>query len=263
MDPTSLQPVPFEERYERRNQLWLDGPHGGWVAFDRLLHREVILNVPYRSKDNERFVDTAQLRARLRHPNLIPIYEFGLTYEGEPFFTEPHLQTVDLGQFDQGDGTLLKRGRFLIQVCQALEFLHGNELLHLDLNPGNVLITQPFEEVFLVRGHPSLPAAQPAARIDTVSDALGGTPAYMAPEQADPARFGRVTAATDIYGLGGILYYILYADPPNQAASTSGRRSSHSDTSNRSCVSNTPHAVGTLGYRVSVRPQARSSSANT
>ena len=67
MDLTSLRPVPFEERYEASRQLWLDGPHGGWLAIDGVLRREGILNTPYWPDDNLRFASVAQLRARPPH----------------------------------------------------------------------------------------------------------------------------------------------------------------------------------------------------
>ena len=82
-------------------------------------------------------------------------------------------------------------------------------------------VTKPFEEVFLVRGHPSLPPAQIASEKGNVFDALVGTPAYLAPEQADPDRFGPATTRTDVYGLGGILYHVVFGDAPNQGHSTS------------------------------------------
>lgn len=220
-DPTSLRPVPFEERYETRQQLWLDGPHCGCLAFDRVLGREVVLNIPYGLDDNQRFIAAAQLRARLRHANLIPLFDFGVTPEGKPYFTEPHLPTVDLREFlcDCTDRTLWKLARLLLQVCDAVRFVHANNLLHLDLKPGNVLVTRPFEEVFLVLGHPSAPAAIMASQDDSLSGVVVGTLGYMASEQADPDRYGHATAQTDIYGLGGILYFILYGEAPNQSHS--------------------------------------------
>ena len=98
--------------------------------------------------------------------------------------------------------------------------MHASGFEHLDLKPGNILIAQPSEEVFVVRGHPSLPPVRsclgrPWSREGPDGDSIG-TPAYMAPEQAADGQLGTVTALADVYGLGGILYWLLYGDPPNQ-----------------------------------------------
>lgn len=213
----------FEDRYEPRHPLWLDGPHGGWLAFDCVLERDVVLNIPYRRDDNQRFISSAKLRARLRHANLIPLLDLNVTREGNPYFTDPYLESFDLRERLRGDieGTLWKHTRILLQVCDAVRFVHANDLLHLDLKPGNVLVTRSFQEVFLVRGHSSLPAASVSSEDDNLSGVTIGTPAYMAPEQVDPVHFGRATAETDVYGLGGILFFMLYGEAPNQGHSPS------------------------------------------
>ncbi|MFO0905978.1 MAG: serine/threonine-protein kinase [Pirellulales bacterium] len=212
----------FEERYETRQQLWLDGPHGGWLAFDRVLGRDVVLNIPYCPEDNRRFIRTAQFRARLRHANLIPLLDFNVTRAGQPYFTDPHLEALDLRESLRAgaDGTLWDQCRILLQVCDAVRYVHANDLLHLDLQPRNVLVTRSFQEVFLIRIHSSLPAADIRSEEDSQSAVIIGNPAYMAPEQLDPARSGRATAETDVYGLGGILYFMLYGTAPNQGHAT-------------------------------------------
>jgi serine/threonine protein kinase len=221
-DTVSLLPAPFEDRYKILKQLWLDGPHGGWLTFDRILGREVVLNMPYRPDDNRRFIAAAQLRARLRHTNLIPLFDFGITPEGKPFFTEPHLPILFLDEFltDGSNHTLWKLARLYLQVCEAVRFIHASDLLHLNLTPSKVLVVQPFEEVFLVRGHPSLPAAVMAAENNYLVGVAAGTPGYMASEQLEPNRYGPATVQTDVYGLGGILYFILYGKAPTTCKGT-------------------------------------------
>ena len=102
-DPTAPAPVPFEQRYELLDQLWLDGPAmGGWLGLDRLLGREVVVTIPYRPADNQRFLQVARLRARLRwHANLVPLYDLGATTVGKPFATEPYFKTSDLRELQR------------------------------------------------------------------------------------------------------------------------------------------------------------------
>lgn len=215
--------VDFEERYEIGRQLWLDGPHGGWLALDRLLGREVVLNRPYGRDDHPWFVHMAQIRAQIRHANLIPLYDLGATKDGRPFFTEPDIKAADIrrlqreGEGKAADVMLPRLVSYLLDVGKALAFLHASGFLHLELHPGNVLVAPESQEVFLVRGHPSLP---PVTTEGDGGDAGPngvriGVPAYMAPEQLDPHRLGAPDHLTDVYGLGGILFEILYDNPPN------------------------------------------------
>jgi hypothetical protein len=84
-----------------REQLWLDGPHAGWLAFDRRLGREVVFHTPYRPADDQRFLQAARIRSRLRHANLMSLYEVDATEGGRPFFTEPYIEATDLGQLQR------------------------------------------------------------------------------------------------------------------------------------------------------------------
>jgi serine/threonine-protein kinase len=215
----SFQPISFEDRYQIGRRLWYDGPHSGCIAFDRLMQREVILNIPYRPEDNERFLSDVQFRARFRHSNLMPIYDFNFTSDDKPYFTAPYIPTVNLKELDctQTDSTLPKQIGFLIQSCEALNYLHASNLLHLCLSPREVLISKPHQEVFLEVNLPMMLAAESTHRDPGAPRTLYRTLAYMAPEQIDPDRFGLGSVQSDVYGLGGILYFILYGYSPNMA----------------------------------------------
>lgn len=215
-------PVPFEQRYDLCNQLWLDGPHSGWLALDRISGREVIVNRPYRP-DDQWFLQVGLLRARLRHANLIPVYDLGSTEDGTPFFTEPHFGYTDIQRSlhdredPSTDVTLVRLISYLLDACKAVAFIHGSGFLHLDLRPGNVLVTPQFQEVFVVNGHPALPPVsfESWGAIGELKGAVVGVPAYLAPERVEPERLGVPDTLTDVYGLGGILFEILYDHPPN------------------------------------------------
>src|SRR5262245_49588083 len=184
-------PVPFEQRYDLRNQLWLDGPHGGWLALDRTLGREVVVNLPYRPDDDQWFLQMAQLRARLRHANLVPLYDLGATKDGKPFFTEPYIKATDIrrlqldGEDKPGGVTLPRLVSYLLDVCKAIAFIHANGYVHLELHPGNVLVVPESQEIFVVGGHPSLPPVRVVREGTGPRGTICGVPAYMAPEQVD------------------------------------------------------------------------------
>jgi serine/threonine protein kinase len=197
---------------------------------DRLLGRDVVVHIPYRSADDEPFLQLARLRARLRHANLVPIYDLGSTSEGKPLFTEPYFHSTDLRQLqhDPSDkttvGTLVRLVSHLVDACKALSFLHANGFLHLDMRPGSVLVAPQFQEVFVVGGrYCPFPVRGTEKAADAGSQGtMLGAPVYIAPEQLDPERLGVPDVRTDVYGLGGILFEILYDSPPMGKAASFG-----------------------------------------
>jgi len=201
-------PVLFEQRYELREQLWLDGPHGGWLATDRLLGREVVVHRPYRPEDDRAFRDAANARARVRHAALVPVYDVGTRNDGGPFFTEPYIRTADLSSVlrdsDVAGATSLARlVGYLMAVSSAVAYLQGRGHAGLELHPGRVLVAPETGEAFLWWWYPGCPVFWPVA--------------YMPPEHARPGQAGKSDARADVYALGGMLFECLYDRPPNGA----------------------------------------------
>jgi serine/threonine-protein kinase len=165
----------------------------------------------------------AESAARLSHPHLVPVYEVG-EFDGQPFFSMKFIEGTTLAR-RLADGPLPPReaAQLLAPVCRAVAEAHAHGLLHRDLKPSNILIDaegRPYVSDFglVKRVVPKDSAEVEAAASLTQSGAILGTPAYMAPEQA-VGRRGEVTAATDVYALGAILYAMLTGRPPFQAAS--------------------------------------------
>ena len=165
----------------------------------------------------------AESAARLSHPHIVPVYEVG-EFDGQPFFSMKFIEGTTLAR-RLAEGPLPPReaAQLLAPVCRAVAEAHRHGLLHRDLKPSNILIDEegrPYVSDFglVKRVVPKDSAEHDATASLTQSGAILGTPAYMAPEQA-VGRRGEVTAATDVYALGAILYAMLTGRPPFQAAS--------------------------------------------
>lgn len=167
----------------------------------------------------QRFRLEAQASARLEHPNIVPIYDFG-EHEGWHFFSLKLIEGDNLAhQLRVGHWPALeiagqqRIARLLRTVAEAVHFAHQRGILHRDLKPTNILIDR--------EGTPYLTDFGLAKLIEETSDltrtsAVLGTPAYMAPEQA-AGRTEDVTVAADVYSLGAVLYELLAGQPPHQA----------------------------------------------
>ncbi|MCP4373377.1 MAG: serine/threonine protein kinase, partial [Deltaproteobacteria bacterium] len=163
----------------------------------------------------QRFRQEAQQAAGLHHPNLVTVYDFGEA-EGQLFLamrliTGPSLATL---LAEQTQMPLTQALPLLSQLAQALDYLHSRPLVHRDLKPANILLEgeQPPRQVTLT-DFGLVRSLENSAQL-TQSGATLGTPAYMAPEQADPVRWGEITHLTDVYALGIILYQMLLGRPP-------------------------------------------------
>src|SRR5213076_1391636 len=158
-----------------------------------------------------RFRREAQAAAGLDHPNILPIYEVGENEEGIPFFS---MKFASGGSLLEAAPALRSAPRravaLLAKVARAVQYAHGQGILHRDLKPGNILLDG--------HGEPLVSDFGLAKWLDTTSNltqtlTIFGTPGYIAPEQANgPA--AKLTSAADIYSLGAILFSLLTGRPP-------------------------------------------------
>ncbi|HEX3449576.1 MAG TPA: serine/threonine-protein kinase, partial [Isosphaeraceae bacterium] len=160
--------------------------------------------------DLRRFQNEAEAVAMLDHPRIVPILEVGQYHEQRYFSMKliggPSLDRM-IGQFTTDPKTA---ARLVRTVAEAVHHAHQRGILHRDLKPGNVILDDC--------GEPHVTDFGLAKRVQADSElthtgAILGTPAYMAPEQASGKR-GMVTTATDVYGLGAILYALLTGRAP-------------------------------------------------
>jgi protein kinase-like protein/response regulator receiver domain-containing protein len=186
---------------------------GGLVfrATDRTLERPVALKVIAPEKADSptyraRFERECRLAASLHHPNVVEIFHAGEA-DGLLYLTMRYVDGTDLGKLLDGGARLepARAASILSQVAGALEEAHGFGLVHRDVKPENVLITQRAgrEHAFLTDfGITKRADEQPLTRTGV---ALGSAD-YMAPEQAHG---GEVDARADVYSLGCVLYRML------------------------------------------------------
>ncbi|MEY2539624.1 MAG: eukaryotic-like serine/threonine-protein kinase [Verrucomicrobiota bacterium] len=158
-----------------------------------------------------RFRREAEAVASLDHPNILPIYEVGESEEGLPFFS---MKFATGGSLQQVGSALRAEPRQSVQlmakVARAVEYAHGQGILHRDLKPGNVLLDG--------RGEPLVSDFGLAKWLDANSDLTRslttfGTPGYIAPEQSEGAA-ADLTPAADVYSLGALLFDLLTGRAP-------------------------------------------------
>jgi serine/threonine protein kinase/WD40 repeat protein len=184
------------------------------VGLDRLVALKVVLaGAGAGPEDLARFRREAEAVARLRHPNVVEIYQVGET-GGLPYFAMELCGGGSLAQQLAGGPLAPRRAAELVEtLARAVQAAHEAGVVHRDLKPANVLLAQD--------GTPKVTDFGLAKKLDgtselTATGAIVGTPSYMAPEQAS-GDGKRVGPAADVYALGAVLYACLAGRPPFQA----------------------------------------------
>jgi tetratricopeptide (TPR) repeat protein len=162
------------------------------------------------ASDVERFRAEACNAASLRHPNIISIHEVG-EYEGQHYFSMDLVVGQSLDAMTRTGPLGARRAAFLLrEIAGAVQHAHERDILHRDLKPSNVIIDGTDHAHVTDFGLSR--SLTPGSTVTQAGHALG-TPSFMAPEQVN-GRFQGVGVATDIYGLGALLYQVLTGRPP-------------------------------------------------
>lgn len=158
----------------------------------------------------QRFHREVEAVAQLDHPGILPVYEVG-EHAGLPYFS---MKFAEGGSLDRRIESLQGDWRgiaaLVANVADAIEYAHGKEILHRDLKPANILFDA---NALPMVGDFGLARFRAVDHALTVPAVALGSPNYMAPEQIS-AQFGEVGPATDVYGIGAILYELLSGRPP-------------------------------------------------
>jgi serine/threonine protein kinase/tetratricopeptide (TPR) repeat protein len=163
----------------------------------------------------KRFRLEAETAASLDNSNIVPIYEVG-EHDGCCYFSMRLVEGGPLDEISKREPMPIRRAAELIaRLARAVHYAHQRGILHRDIKPGNILID--------VKGEPHLTDFGLARLVEaesTVTRTLDtlGTPSYMAPEQA--LGNSQLTSATDVYGLGAVLYHLLTGHPPFAGGTT-------------------------------------------
>ena len=159
----------------------------------------------------ERFNREARALARLAHPNIVAVHEFGQV-NGLPFFIMEFVDGLNLRQLEQA-GRLSPREALQIvpQICEALQFAHDEGIVHRDIKPENILMDKKGRVKIADFGIAKIWAARRTVAMTETKGAIG-TPHYMAPEQVE--RPTTVDHRADIFSLGVVFYEMLTGELP-------------------------------------------------
>jgi serine/threonine-protein kinase len=191
-----------------------------WLGRDRLLGRPVavkILREEYTSRPDfqERFLKEAQAIARLSHPNLVTVYDFGIQ-NGQYFMVMEYVEGEDLKSFlHHTPGPALGADRpqpvdlwldITIQVCEGLGLAHRAGLVHCDVKPQNILLNDELIAKIADFGIARALGRSAAGEDPSKGELVWGSPQYISPEQAAGEM---LTPASDIYSTGVMLFELL------------------------------------------------------
>ena len=224
------------ERYEVIEAIGRGGMGTVYSAFDNALGREVAIKIGNALPSTElqaRLTREARVLARLEHPGIVPVHDFGLLADGRPFYVMKRVEGRTLGALIAAAPLLAERLRIFERVCEAVAFAHAHGIIHRDLKPENVMVGT-FGEVMVMDwgvarvANEERPPAQGTATAAVVRNAaetsagtVVGTPGFMAPEQA--RQILDVDQRADVYALGAMFAMMLTGRPPSGDAAAAIR----------------------------------------
>jgi hypothetical protein len=221
---SAMSGMVIQDRYRLETPLARGGMSVLYKATQLLLGRTVavkIMTPPTTVADDaeleQRFLREAQAAAQLRHPNNIVIHDYGRTEDGHYFIAMEYLEGRDLARAIAEDGPFppARARHIALQICESLIEAHALGIVHRDIKPLNVFLSQVGDQPDHVKvldfGLAKL--LGDASAVQTRAGLVMGTPAYMSPEQV-LGDVSWIDARTDIYSFGAVLFHMLAGDAP-------------------------------------------------
>lgn len=221
----------ISDRYQVLKKLASGGMKEIYLCHDSATDREVAKAVLIDHSDPlavEDFLREARITARLQHPNIIPVYDVAKDEQGCPFFTMKNIEGKTLSQYrrehpvrNDFKETWVEMLNMFLKISEAIAYAHSKGILHLDIKPDNIQVSQ-FGEILVCdwglarikgstlsdEGLANYMIHETVGRNLTMNGLIQGSPGYMAPEQADPG-FGEKDELTDVFSLGCLLYFLI------------------------------------------------------
>ena len=186
------------------------------------IRRRVALKVVRLGMDTKqvlgRFGAERQALALMSHPNIAAVFDAGMTESGRPYFVMEYVPGIPITEYaDQHRLSIHDRINLLIQACNGMLHAHQKGILHRDLKPGNILVTEEDDKPLLkIIDFGVAKSTQQKLVSNTVYTQIGvfiGTPNYTSPEQAGVTPLD-VDTRTDVYSLGVVLFELLVGELP-------------------------------------------------
>jgi serine/threonine protein kinase/Flp pilus assembly protein TadD len=220
VEPTGLEPGERVGPYELIRLLGAGGMAEVWLAkrADGAFNREVALKLPamtrVRRDLEQRFARERDILASLEHPHIARLYDAGIDPQGLPYLSMEYVQGELLTDWADAQRLDIRaRLRLFLQVLEAVQYAHERQVIHRDLKPSNILVTKAGQVRLLDFGVATLLDDGEAASKTPLTTIYGHalTPIYASPEliRGDP-----ITAKSDIYSLGVVLFELLTGDRP-------------------------------------------------
>lgn len=177
----------------------------------KMLHQQTLTE----DKEIQRFLLEAKTASAISHPNIITIFDFGITSSGQPYIVMDYIDGISLDQLIKEKKLNLKRTlNIFIEVCDAMIAAHKKGIIHRDLKPSNMMLVKDDDGKDVVKlvdfGMAKFIVESEDLKLSKTGD-LFGTPLYMSPEHFRSEKLGPYS---DIYSLGCVLYEALSGAPP-------------------------------------------------